>query len=80
MNGQLALPGSLAGVIGVALDEHCPRTHYLPQEKDGRSFYAASGYPRDIPGVPPQHNLQGISFAVANVTGFLAAEHMANHE
>ena len=32
----------------------------------------ASGFPRPIPGVPPERNLSGISFAVANVTGFLA--------
>ena len=32
----------------------------------------ASGYPRPIPGVPPERNLKGISFAVANATGFLA--------
>ena len=31
----------------------------------------ASGYPRPIPGVPPERNLKGISFAVANVTGLL---------
>ena len=28
--------------------------------------------PRGIPGLPPEHNLKGISFAVANMTGFLA--------
>jgi hypothetical protein len=33
---------------------------------------AASGYPRPIPGVPPERNISGLSFAVANVTGFLA--------
>ncbi len=32
----------------------------------------ASGYPRPIPGVPPERNLKGISFAVANATGMLA--------
>ena len=31
----------------------------------------ASGYPRPIPGVPPERNLKGISFAVANATGIL---------
>ena len=69
-----ALPGSLPDVIGVVLDEACPRTEYRQQQKNGRTVYAASGYPRDIPGVPRSRNLQGISFAVANVTGFLAAE------
>ncbi len=73
MNGQPAFPGSLEGVAGVLLDPNCPRTCYTTQQKNGRTVYAASGYPRDIPGVPPQRNLQGVSFAVANVTGFLAA-------
>jgi hypothetical protein len=34
--------------------------------------FASSGYPRPIAGVPVERNLSGISFAVANVTGFLA--------
>jgi hypothetical protein len=32
----------------------------------------ASGYPRPIPGVDPERNLKGLSFAVANATGLLA--------
>ena len=32
----------------------------------------ASGYPRDIPNVPRERNLKGISFAVANASGFVA--------
>ena len=73
MNGELALPGSLPGVAGVLLDPTCARDHYREQEVNGRTVYTASGYPREIPGVPPEHNLQGISFAVANVTGLFAA-------
>ena len=34
--------------------------------------FRASAYPRSIPGVPRERNLSGVSFAVANVTGFLA--------
>ena len=34
--------------------------------------YVASGYPRSLPGVPRERNLHGISFAVANMTGFVA--------
>jgi hypothetical protein len=67
------LPGSLAGVVPVALDWDCPRDEYrtsmLP---DGRILYHASGFPRPIPGVAPERNLKGISFAVANVTGLIA--------
>jgi subtilisin family serine protease len=32
----------------------------------------ASPRPRPIPGVPPERNVRGISFAVANASGFLA--------
>jgi subtilisin family serine protease len=32
----------------------------------------AAGYPRPIPGVPPERNLHGVSFAAANVSGLLA--------
>jgi subtilisin family serine protease len=32
----------------------------------------ASPLPRPIPGVPPERNVRGISFAVANASGFLA--------
>jgi hypothetical protein len=62
------LPGSLPGVVGVAADESCPRDEF---RRDGETFLA-SPYPRPIPGVPPSHNLQGVSFAVANMTGFVA--------
>lgn len=69
------LPGSLLGALPVAVDWDCPRGEYrtapLP---DGRILYRASGFPRPIPGVPPERNLKGISFAVANVTGLLACE------
>jgi subtilisin family serine protease len=61
------LPGSLPGVVPVALDWECPRAEY----RAGPVFHA-SGYPRPIPGVDPARNLNGISFAVANMTGFVA--------
>lgn len=37
-----------------------------------RVVFQASGYPREIPGVPKEKNLKGLSFAVANMTGFAA--------
>jgi subtilisin family serine protease len=61
-------PGDQAGVIRVAPDPQIPRNEY---RCDGGIFYA-SGYPRPIEGVPPERNLSGISFAVANMTGFVA--------
>jgi hypothetical protein len=66
------LPGSLPGVIPVQLDWECPRDRFRCVEIDGTTVFRASGYPRPIPGVPPDRNLHGISFAVANVTGFVA--------
>jgi subtilisin family serine protease len=68
------LPGSLLSpaVVPVQLDWDCPRECYRRVEVDGVSVYRASGFPRGIPGVPPERNLHGISFAVANVTGLLA--------
>jgi subtilisin family serine protease len=71
---QLLLPGSLDGVLAVGLDWDCPRDTYRTEAQGGRTVYYASGYPRPVPGVPPQQNLNGISFAVANMTGFVARE------
>jgi hypothetical protein len=63
-----ALPGSLPEVIGVAVDPDCPRDAFRYQD----GVFYASPYPRPIPGVPVERNLHGISFAVANMTGFVA--------
>jgi|TARA_B100000315_G_scaffold57573_1_gene51848 subtilisin family serine protease len=65
------LPGSLPGVVPVAVDWDCPREAYRWGRRDGAVIFAASGFPRPIPGVPPSRNLQGTSFAVANLTGCL---------
>lgn len=62
------LPGSLPVVIGVGPDPDCPRDVF--RYHDGM-FYA-SPYPRPIPGVSVDRNLQGASFAVANMTGLVA--------
>jgi hypothetical protein len=66
-------PGCLPDVIAVAVDAECPRHTY--SVRDGLFF--ASGYPRPVPGVPRERNLQGISFAVANMTGFVARARQA---
>ena len=69
--GTPALPGSLPGVIGVDLDWDCPREVYYTRSTAEGLAVVASGYPRSLPGVPQARNLHGISFAVANATGFV---------
>ena len=70
-DGTPALPGSLPGVIGVALDWDCPRGTFWSKTENHGLALIASGYPRSLPGVPPSKNLHGVSFAVANATGFV---------
>ncbi len=66
------LPGALPAVIGVDVDWELPRDRYRIATVGGVPTFFASGYPRSLPGVPPARNLNGISFAVANMTGFVA--------
>jgi subtilisin family serine protease len=74
-SGVRWLPGALPGASPVTLDWDCPRDRFRTSTlADGRTLYHASGYPRPIPNVPPERNLNGISFAVANVTGLLARD------
>ena len=40
--------------------------------REGGHVLRAAPYPRPIAGVPLDRNLNGISFAVANVTGVIA--------
>jgi len=70
-NGAPCLPGCLPGVMAVGLDWECPRTGYHAKEEESGTVYYASGYPRSLPGMPRERNLHGISFAVANMTGFV---------
>jgi hypothetical protein len=66
------LPGALQGVAAVELDWSLPRDVVQLLVSGGEMRLRASGYPRPIPGVDPEKNLKGISFAVANATGMLA--------
>ncbi len=74
-DGTRWLPGSLPQAVGVTLDWACPRDQAEVEVTDDgrlrRVRLRASGYPRPIPGVPPERNLKGLSFAVANATGLL---------
>ncbi len=75
-NGVAWLPGTLDGVLGVELDWSCRRGSYTVGGTAVAPRLRTSGYPRPIPGVDPEHNLKGLSFAVAGMTG-LAARAMA---
>jgi len=67
------LPGSLEGVVGVVMSPAQPRDRVAVMSlPEGGSALLASPYPRPIPGVPRERNLQGISFAAANASGILA--------
>ena len=73
-DGVAWLPGTLPGAWSVTLDWTLPRDQCRVAGADGVApVFLAAGFPRPIPGVPPERNLQGLSFAVANVTGLLAA-------
>jgi hypothetical protein len=67
-DGLPSFPGSLAGAVGVMVDGSLPRES--PEVRDGAWF--ASPYPRDLPGLSRERNLQGASFAAANLVGVLA--------
>lgn len=71
-NGVPCYPGALPEVIGVGLDWDCPREGYRVVGGVDGPFFSASGFPRPIPNVPQRRNLHGISFAVAQMTGFAA--------
>ena len=68
------LPGSLnvEGVIRVELDWSCPRGAHTAGPAGSGAVFRTCGYPRPIPGVDPERNLKGLSFAVASVTGIAA--------
>jgi hypothetical protein len=62
-----SLLGTLEGVFAVSEDPKCPRETYRVEG----DLFLASPYPRPAPGIPPERNLHGISFAVANFCGFV---------
>lgn len=71
-NGAPCYPGSLDQVFGVDVDWDLPRADYGVRWVADTPIFHASGYPRPIPGAPPRRNLYGVSFAAAQVSGFVA--------
>lgn len=77
-DGRRWYPGCMDGAVGVVVDPDHRRDSVSVSEVGGVPVLCASPYPRPVPGVPPERNFRGISFAVANATGVLArslAEH-----
>jgi subtilisin family serine protease len=81
-DGTKWLPGSLDGAIGVVpvpeLDRELIEIDTARRELP--VLVRASIYPRPIPGVPRERNLSGVSFAVANVSGFMAVAREGSSE
>jgi len=69
--GQLCYPGCLDTVFSVGMDADCDRDTFTSRMLDGTLVFYASGFPRSVPGVPPERNLKGISFAVANMSSLI---------
>jgi hypothetical protein len=67
MNRVAALPGSLDDVVGVVEAEE-----YRTWQRNGKVICSAPPYPRDIPGVPRERNLRGVSFSVGRVSAQIA--------
>ncbi|MGF7149908.1 hypothetical protein FHS96_003565 [Sphingomonas zeicaulis] len=78
VDGMACWPGALPTVLGVAFDRACPVGTYHAIEGEGGTVFSTAGVPRSIDGVPAELNLQGVSFAVARMSGFaaLACEQM----
>jgi subtilisin family serine protease len=70
--GVTYLPGAMTGALPVEVDWSLSRSEYRVLNVDGVHVIRTSGLPRQIPGVPPEKNLHGVSFAVANATAFAA--------
>ena len=66
------LPGALDSVIPVRADWARERDTYALATIEGRTIMVTSPYPREIPGVSRDRNLNGVSFAVANASAFVA--------
>jgi subtilisin family serine protease len=66
------LPGCLEDVVAVRADWACARDAYAVAFVEDRPVLSTSPYPRDIPGVSRDRNVNGVSFAVANASAFVA--------
>jgi subtilisin family serine protease len=72
IDGLPSLPGCLPGVIAVISDSAKEAGEHTFELRNGLQVVTACPWAREIPGVPRERNLHGISFAVAHVTAALA--------
>ena len=79
-DGAYSFPGCMEGVEGVVADPGLKRGEPEQRIHEGRSFWFASPLPRDLPGLAQSRNLSGVSMAIANVTGYLAAKEQARRQ
>lgn len=70
--GINVFPGGLKGAIGVVADTASAEDSYRVLCDTRGVRYAAAPYPRPIPGLPREKNLNGVSFATASITGQIA--------
>ena len=70
--GLPSFPGSLQGVHGVLMDASVEREAPVTKSHGAREFWYASPYPRELPNLPRESNLVGVSMSAANLTGWLA--------
>jgi hypothetical protein len=66
------LPGSMPGVLGVALDWTCSRDNFRYTLSPNGPRWLASGYARASEERAPNHSHYGVGFSTANMTGFVA--------
>jgi hypothetical protein len=59
-------------VVSVRADASLDRDAYEVSTVDDRPVLVTAPFPRDIPGVPRERNVNGISFSVANASAFVA--------
>ena len=72
VDGKPSLPGCLSLAIGVKPDPDLAPSDYQCAQKEGGTFFLASPWARELPGLPRENNFHGSSLAVANMTGIAA--------
>jgi subtilisin family serine protease len=80
IDGVPSFPGCLLGGVAVVADAGTEPDKVGRLNRNGREVMTASPWAREISGVPRERNLHGISFAVARVTGTMAATIAAQEE